>query len=102
MTLVRTPQSFLVVYAVNKLILILLGKLHSCQTKADVVGTNESDFHCPSFNEIRLRWHEFHPFTHYNSSSKILEGHLVNFMSSAVNTCCPIVQITGERDVTSS
>lgn len=84
-------------------ILILLGKLHSCETKADVVGTNESDFHCPSFDEVRLRWHDSHPFTHYNSSSKILEGRLVRFMRRAVNTCCAVVQITGERvNVTSS
>lgn len=108
MTHARTMQSFIAVHALNKLcILILLCKLHSHETKAHGAGlqhgTNESDYHCPSFNDIRLRWHEFHPFTHYNSSSNILEGLLVDFMRIAVSMCCPIVQITGERiNVTNS
>lgn len=101
-------QSSLAVHVLNKIcILSLLGKVNSCDSKADVVGlqhgTNESDFHCPSFNEMKLRWHEFHPFTHYNSSRKILEGRLVYFMRNAFNTCCPIVEISDERvNVTSS
>lgn len=86
----------------NKIcILVLLGNVHSGETNAEVVGfkhgINESGYHCPSFNEIKLRWHEFDPFTHYNSSTKSLEGHLVRFMRNAFNTCCPVVQIAEER-----
>ncbi|KAL9979008.1 hypothetical protein ACROYT_G016598 [Oculina patagonica] len=82
-------------------ILILLGNAHRGETNAEVVGfkhgKNESGYHCPSFNEIMLRWHEFDPFTHYNSSSKKLEGHLVRFMRNAFNTCCPAVQLIEEK-----
>lgn len=108
MTHARTLQSFIAVHALNKLcISTLLCKLPSHETKAHGAGlqygTNESDYHCPSFDEIRLRWHEFHPFTHYNSSNNILEGLLVDFMRIALSTCCPIVQITDERiNVTNS
>ena len=45
----------------------------------------------------------FSPIYYYNSSNKLPEERLVYFMRSAVNTCCPIVQITSERvNVTSS
>ena len=87
--------------------MILLGSLHNGETKAKAVGfqrgKNESDYHCPSFKEIKLRWHDFDPFTHYNSSSKSLEGHLERFMRNAFNTCCPRVQIASEMlNITSS
>ena len=46
---------------------------------------NGSTYFCPSFGKITLRWHEFHPFTHYNSSSKALEGNLIHYMRKALN-----------------
>lgn len=93
--------------AVSISFLIWLGNVDSGETKAEVLGfqhgVNKSGFHCPSFNEIKLRWLDFDPFTHYNSSSKRLEGHLVRFMRSAFGTCCPSVQFVDERlNITSS
>ena len=46
---------------------------------------NGSTYFCPSFGKITLRWYEFHPFTHYNSSSKALEGNLIHYMRKALN-----------------
>lgn len=101
-------QSFVNFYILSKIcILILLEKVHKCESKVGVTGlrhgTNGSGYHCPSFTKIKLRWHEFHPFTHFNPSSKSLGGHLIRFMTNAFNTCCPTVQFTEERvNVTSS
>lgn len=82
-------------------IFILLGKTHTYATSAKSSdlqhGKNGSVFHCPSFSKIHLRWHEFHPFTHYNSSGKTLEGDLPRFMQNAFNICCPNLQMHNER-----
>ena len=64
---------------------------------------NGSTYFCPSFGKITLRWHEFHPFTHYNSSSKALEGNLIHYMRKALNICCPNLEIIHEKvDINSS
>ena len=64
---------------------------------------NGSTYFCPSFGKITLHWHEFHPFTHYNSSSKALEGNLIHYMRKALNICCPNLEIIHEKvDINSS
>ena len=78
-----------------------------CGTSAELSGLpntkNDSTFHCPSFETVRLHWQDFHPFTHYNSSSKSLEGDLSRYMNTALNACCPRLRIYDEKiNITSS
>ena len=88
-------------------ILIWFGKVYVCGTSAELSGLpdtkNDSTFHCPSFETVRLHWQDFHPFTHYNSSSKSLEGDLSRYMNTALNACCPRLRIYDEKiNITSS
>ena len=88
-------------------ILIWFGKVYVCGTSAELSGLpntkNGSTFHCPSFETVRLHWQDFHPFTHYNSSSKSLEGDLSRYMNTALNACCPRLRIYDEKiNITSS
>ena len=70
---------------------------------ASTYRNNGSTYVCPSLGKIILRWHEFHPFTHYNSSSKALEGNLIHYMRKALNICCPNLEIIHEKvDINSS
>ena len=88
------------VHTLSKIVVfILLEQFRTFRTAADVInhGNNGSFYRCPSFNKIILRWHEFHPFTHYNSSSKALEGTLVHYMKKALNICCPNLQIVQKK-----
>ena len=92
--------------ALGKIFTIVLLQ-NVCNFRATVgVSTyrnNGSTYFCPSFGKITLRWHEFHPFTHYNSSSKALEGNLVHYMRKALNICCPNLEIIHEKvDINSS
>ena len=92
--------------ALGKIFTIVLLQ-NVCNFRATVgVSTyrnNGNTYFCPSFGKIALRWHEFHPFTHYNSSSKALEGNLVHYMRKALNICCPNLEIIHEKvDINSS
>lgn len=88
-------------------ILIWFGKVHLCgkSTKLSVLPNTENctTFHSPSFDTVRLYWHDFHPFAYHNSSSKSLQGDLPRFMKTALNTCCPRLRIYDEKmNITSS
>lgn len=92
--------------ALGKIFTIVLLQ-NVCNFRATVgvsaYNNNGSTYSCPSFGKITLRWHEFHPFTHYNSSSKALEGNLKHYMRKALNICCPNLEIIHEKvDINSS
>ena len=62
---------------------------------------NGSTYFCPSFGKITLRWHEFHPFTHYNSSSNALEGNLIHYMRKALNIDIYLLSKFGDHSLKS-
>lgn len=97
-------QNFHVLGKIEILILLLQSHTFSGTTAAVINhGKNGSDYHCPSFSKVHLKWHEFHPFTHYNLSSKTLEGDLIRYIRKALNICCPTLQILEEKvDINSS
>ena len=66
---------------------------------ASTYRNNGSTYFCQSLGKIILRWHEFHPFTHYNSSSEALEGNLIHYMTKALNICSPNLEIIHHEKV---